>query len=225
LDLHRRDYIREGTMTDRLERLGQLGVIPVVKIERVEDVLKLGRALLDGGLPAAEITFRTAVAVEAIGRLASELPELLVGAGTVLRVEQAEQAVSAGAKFIVSPGFSPKVVDWSLEHGVPAIPGVCTPTEINSALDRGLTILKFFPAGVMGGPKALEAIAAAYGDVRFIPTGGVDASNLADYSRMPEVHACGGSWMVKASLIASGDFDRISALAREARSIVDEARS
>jgi 2-dehydro-3-deoxyphosphogluconate aldolase/(4S)-4-hydroxy-2-oxoglutarate aldolase len=211
-------------MSDILQKLGTLGVVPVVAIERAKDASNLGQALLDGGLPCAEITFRTAAAEDAIRRIASEFPDILVGAGTVLSSAQAEQAVAAGARFVVSPGFDPKVVDWCLENGVPVTPGVATSTEINMALDKGLDILKFFPAGELGGVNMLRAIGAPYGNVKFIPTGGVNASNLADYLSMPMVHACGGSWMVKKQLIADGEFEQISRLAREAVDIAQQAR-
>jgi 2-dehydro-3-deoxyphosphogluconate aldolase/(4S)-4-hydroxy-2-oxoglutarate aldolase len=211
-------------MKDLLGELGHLGVVPVVKIERAGDAIGLGQALLEGGLPCAEITFRTAAAEEAIRRIASELPDVLVGAGTVLSQDQAEKAVAAGARFIVSPGFDPKVVDWCLEHSIPVTPGVATPTEINLALDKGLHILKFFPAQALGGVATLKAIGAPYGGVKFIPTGGVNASNLADYLSLPMVHACGGSWLVKANLISAGKFAEITQLTREAVALVHQVR-
>jgi len=211
-------------MTDVLEELGRLGVVPVVKIERSKDAVELGRALLAGGLPCAEITFRTAAAEEAILRISSNLPEIIVGAGTVLSADQADRAVSAGARFIVSPGFNPKVVDWCLEHEVPVIPGVATPTEIEMALEKGLEILKFFPAEALGGIAMLKAIAAPYGGVRFMPTGGINQDNLADYLAQPSVHCCGGSWLVRANLISAGRFDEITQLTRDAMSVVRRVR-
>jgi 2-dehydro-3-deoxyphosphogluconate aldolase/(4S)-4-hydroxy-2-oxoglutarate aldolase len=211
-------------MTDMLDKLGLLGVVPVVKIERAEDAVELGRALLAGGLPCAEITFRTAAAEEAIHRLSSSLPEIIIGAGTVLSVDQADQAVSAGAQFIVSPGFNPKVVDWCLDHQIPVTPGVATPTEIDMALDKGLKILKFFPAEALGGIKMLRALAAPYGGVKFIPTGGINPENLADYLGLPYVHACGGSWLAKSKLISAGEFAEITRLAKEARLIVRQVQ-
>jgi 2-dehydro-3-deoxyphosphogluconate aldolase/(4S)-4-hydroxy-2-oxoglutarate aldolase len=211
-------------MTDLLEKLGFLGVVPVIAIERSEDAVELGRALLAGGLPCAEITFRTAAAEEAIRRISSNLPEITVGAGTVLSVDQADRAVSAGAQFIVSPGFNQKVVDWCLQNGIPVTPGVLTPTEIDMALDRGLEILKFFPAEAMGGIATLKAIAAPYGGVKFIPTGGINQNNLADYLAQPSVHCCGGSWLVKANLISAGRFDEITQLTRDAMSVVRRVR-
>jgi 2-dehydro-3-deoxyphosphogluconate aldolase/(4S)-4-hydroxy-2-oxoglutarate aldolase len=211
-------------MTDLLEKLGFLGVVPVIAIERSEDAVELGRALLTGGLPCAEITFRTAAAEEAIRLISSSLPEIIVGAGTVLSVDQANRAISAGAQFIVSPGFNQKVVDWCLQNEIPVTPGVVTPTEIDMALDRGLKILKFFPAEAMGGIATLKAIAAPYGGVKFIPTGGINPKNLAEYLSLPAVHACGGSWLVKSTLISAGEFTEITRLAEEALAIVRQVR-
>ncbi len=211
-------------MNDMLDTLGRLGLVPVVKIEQAEDAVDLGKALSAGGLPCAEITFRTAAAEEAIRRIASNLPDVILGAGTVLTVDQADRAVSAGAQFIVSPGFNQKVVDWCLNNEIPVTPGVATPTEIDMALEVGLSILKFFPAEAMGGIKTLKAISAPYGGVKFIPTGGINRDNLADYLALPSVHCCGGSWLVKASLISAGKFDEITQLAQEAVSVVRQVR-
>jgi len=211
-------------MQEILDTLGRLGLVPVVKIERDEDAVDLGRALLAGELPCAEITFRTEAAEEAIRRISSSLPEIVLGAGTVLSVDQADRAVSAGAQFIVSPGFNQKVVDWCLRNQIPVTPGVATPTEIDMALDVGLNILKFFPAEAMGGLATLKAIAAPYVGVKFIPTGGINLDNLGDYLAHPSVHCCGGSWLVKASLITAGRFDEITQLAREAVSVVRQVR-
>jgi 2-dehydro-3-deoxyphosphogluconate aldolase/(4S)-4-hydroxy-2-oxoglutarate aldolase len=211
-------------MKNSIETLGELGVVPVVAIEDAKDAVPLGRALIDGGLPCAEITFRTAAAAEAIAELAQNLPQVLLGAGTILSAEQASQAVEAGAKFIVSPGFDPFVVDWCIEHQVPIMPGVATPTEISMALNKGLTILKFFPAEVAGGVKALKAIAGPFVGVKFVPTGGINPANLPDYLALPAVHACGGSWLVKRKLINEGSFDEISRLTKEAIEIVQRIR-
>lgn len=211
-------------MQEILETLGHLGVVPVVSIKRADDAVPLGNALIAGGLPCAEITFRTDAAEEAIRQIASELPQVVIGAGTVLSVEQAEKAVAAGARYIVSPGFAPQVVDWCLTHNVAVTPGVATPTEINMALDKGLNILKFFPAEALGGLKTLKAIAAPYGDVKFIPTGGITSKNLADYLSLPAVHACGGSWLVASNLISAGEFAEITRLTEEALSIVRQVR-
>ena len=198
------------------QKIEGFGVIPVVAIEDARDAAALGEALIAGGLPCAEITFRTAAAQESIRTLAVRFPEMLVGAGTVLSVAQAQQAVDAGARFLVTPGFDEAVVAWSLGKDVPIFPGVATPTEINMALRFGLNVLKFFPAQALGGVATLKAIAAPYGGVRFIPTGGINLQNLPDYLSLPAVVACGGSWLVKKSLIASGQFDTISQLTAEA---------
>ncbi len=211
-------------MNDTLHHLGQLGLIPVVAIERAEDAPKLGRALQAGGLPCAEITFRTAAAPEAIRLITAECPDVLVGAGTVLSVAQAEQAAASGARFIVSPGFDAEVVDWCLAHNMPITPGVITPTEVGLAVKKGLTVLKFFPAEAAGGVKLLKALAGPFGGVKFIPTGGISSQNLADYLSLPLVHAAGGSWMVKKQLITAGEFERITELTREAVAVVQQIR-
>jgi 2-dehydro-3-deoxyphosphogluconate aldolase/(4S)-4-hydroxy-2-oxoglutarate aldolase len=207
-----------------LAKLGTIGIVPVVAIEHLKDAISLGQALLDGGLPCAEITFRTAAAEDAIRRISSELPDILIGAGTVLNLEQAEKAVDSGAQFIVSPGFDYEVVNWCLKFNVPITPGIATPTEINMALAKGIRILKYFPAESLGGIKTLRAIAAPYQDVKFIPTGGIDARNLAEYLSLPMVHACGGSWLVKKNLISGNRFVEITKLVQEALSIVNEVR-
>jgi 2-dehydro-3-deoxyphosphogluconate aldolase / (4S)-4-hydroxy-2-oxoglutarate aldolase len=211
-------------MTDVLTRLGEIGLLPVIRIEREEHAVPLGRALLDGGLPCAEITLRTAAGEGAIRSIAAELPELLVGAGTVLSVEQAQRAVAAGARYLVSPGFDPEVIDWCLRQGVPVMPGVATPTEITAALKKGLRILKFFPAELLGGVSMLKALADPFGGVKFVPTGGINAANLAEYLSLPNVHACGGSWMVPGRLVAQEQFGEIGRLVAEALAIVQQAR-
>jgi len=211
-------------MNDVLTQIEQFGVVPVVAIDAVDHALGLGRALIDGGLPCAEITFRTAAAADAIQAMTSNYPEMLVGAGTVLTVAQAQKAADAGARFVVTPGFDAAIVDWCIERDMPVTPGVMTPTEINMALNKGLTELKFFPAETAGGVKTLKAISGPYGGVRFIPTGGINAANLTDYLRLPVVIACGGSWLVKKQLIADGEFDRIAELTAEAIEIVKTAR-
>ena len=203
-------------MNEVLEKIGELGLVPVVKIERPEDALSLGKSLIDGDLPIAEITFRTAAAETAIRTLTQELPELLVGAGTVLSVEQVKKAISAGAQFIVSPGFNPEVVDYCVDNRISVTPGLNTPTQIEMALERRLEVVKFFPAEASGGLELLKAIAAPYSGIQFIPTGGISKENLSSYLSYNRVHACGGSWMVKADLISSGRFDEITRLSREA---------
>lgn len=207
-----------------LERLRNAGVVPVVVLERAEDAVPVARAMLAGGVDVMEITFRTAAAAEAIRNVAAECPEMLVGAGTVLTVEQCEKAVALGAKFIVSPGFDAEIVDWCVERGVAVAPGCVTPTEIMAALKRGLSVVKFFPAGIYGGLKAMKALAAPFGQVKFIPTGGVSADNLAEYAAAPFVHAVGGSWLCPKADVAAGNFARIAELCAQSRRIVDDAR-
>jgi 2-dehydro-3-deoxyphosphogluconate aldolase/(4S)-4-hydroxy-2-oxoglutarate aldolase len=203
-----------------LEKIGELGIIPVVKMEKAEDALPLGKALIDGDLPIAEITFRTSAAEESIKILTRELPELLVGAGTILTIEQVKKAVSAGAKFIVSPGFNPRVVDYCIENSIPVTPGLNNPTQIEMALVRGIEVVKFFPAEASGGLALLKSMSAPYTGIKFIPTGGINQNNLCSYLSYNKVHACGGSWMVKADLISSGNFAEITRLTKEAISTI-----
>jgi len=207
-------------MNKTLEKIGELGIVPVVKIEKAEDALPLGKALIDGDLPIAEITFRTSAAEESIKTLTGELPNLLVGAGTVLTVEQVKKAVSAGAQFIVSPGFNPKVVDYCIENDIPVTPGINNPTQIEMALERGIEVVKFFPAEASGGLPLLESMSAPYSGIKFIPTGGINLNNLSSYLSNKKVHACGGSWMVKDNLISSGNFNEITRLTKETLSIM-----
>lgn len=209
---------------ETVNRLRQYRLIPVIVINDPKAAPGLGRALCDGGLPCAEVTFRTPGARASIERLVAECPEVLVGAGTVLTREQAMEADKAGARFIVSPGFGPPVVDYCLERGIPVFPGVATPTEIELAMSRGLRILKFFPAEPLGGVKYLKAISAPYASVEFIPTGGVGLLNLAEYLRIPCVVACGGSWVASAERIAAGDFKEIENAVRGAVKAIDEMK-
>lgn len=192
-----------------LAKLRSLKIVPVIVIDDPADAVPLAGALADGGLPCAEITFRTAAAGEALRRIAAESPDLLAGAGTVLTPEQAAAARSAGAQFVVAPGFNPRVVDYCLEHEIPVYPGVCTPSEIEMALEKGLTALKFFPAEPMGGVPYLKAIAAPYGAVEFLPTGGINLANLATYLAFKKVVACGGSWVAPTEWITGKQFERI----------------
>jgi 2-dehydro-3-deoxyphosphogluconate aldolase/(4S)-4-hydroxy-2-oxoglutarate aldolase len=203
-------------MHETLKRLGEYGVVPVVKIEKAADAASARPRFAAGDLPVAEITFRTAAAEEAIRNIAREVPEVLLGAGTVLSVEQAKKALAAGAKFIVAPGFNPKVVDFCIGQGVPVIPGVCTPSEIEQALERGLEVLKFFPAGASGGLDYLKAVCGPYGSALFVPTGGVEPGNMKDYLAFKSVVAVGGTWIAKEATIGAGKFDEITKLAREA---------
>ena len=199
-----------------LDRLRQMRVLPVIVIDDPVRAVPLARALAEGGLPCAEVTFRTAGAAEAIRRIAAEAPDVLLGAGTVLTADRVTEARDAGASFIVSPGFNAAVVDRALELGLPVFPGVATPTEVEMALGRGLSTVKFFPAEPMGGVKFLKAIAAPYGMMRFIPTGGVSTNNLRDYLAFDRVIACGGSWMAPSERIAAGDFIWIAEESRRA---------
>jgi 2-dehydro-3-deoxyphosphogluconate aldolase/(4S)-4-hydroxy-2-oxoglutarate aldolase len=202
-------------MNDDLRRVLEMRLIPVVEIQDAASAGALADALIAGGLPCAEITFRTEAAAESLRRLADRAGFLL-GAGTVLNVDQARQAVDNGARFIVSPGLNPRVVEFCLARGLPVLPGVCTPTDITAAFELGLTLLKFFPAEAVGGLKALKAVSAPFPMMRFVPTGGIDSGNLAGYLRHPKVAACGGSWMVKSTLIAERNYDEITRLTREA---------
>ena len=199
-----------------LEKIATLRLVPVVKIETSKDAVPLGRALLKGRLPIVEITFRTVAAEGAIRALTAELPELLVGAGTVLTVDQVKSAEAAGARFIVAPGFNPTVVDYCLERNICVVPGVNNPSQIERALERQLKVVKFFPAEASGGLPFLKAAAAPYSDILFMPTGGINLQNLMSYLSFPRVIACGGSWMVETGLIAAGDFAEIEARSRDA---------
>lgn len=202
-------------MSDIFETIGRIKLVPVVKIENAADAPALGNALIEGGLPIAEVTFRTAAAEEAIKLMVKENRGMLVGAGTVLTIENAQKAIDAGASFIVSPGFNPEVVDFCLSQGMPVTPGVTNPTQVEMGLSRGLKVLKFFPAEAAGGLKMLKSMGAVY-DVMYMPTGGINTSNLRDYLAYDKILACGGSWMVKADLIASGNFAEITRLTKEA---------
>ncbi len=203
-------------MNEVLTQIGKVGIVPVVVIEDAGDAVPLARALCDGGLPIAEITFRTAAAEEAIRRITSEAPGMMVGAGTVLTTQQARQAIDAGARFIVSPGINTAVVEFCVDRGVPITPGCSNPTNIETALGYGLDVVKFFPAEASGGLQMLKAISAPYGMMKFIPTGGIDASNINGYLAFSKVLACGGSWMVKPELIKAKNFGAIVDLTREA---------
>jgi 2-dehydro-3-deoxyphosphogluconate aldolase/(4S)-4-hydroxy-2-oxoglutarate aldolase len=205
-------------MQDVTGQFARLRIVPVVVLEAASDAAALGSALKAGGLPCAEVTFRTDAAEDALRTLCRD-SELLVGAGTVLRPEQVDRALDAGARYIVTPGFSRSVVERCQARGVPVYPGVATPTEIQMALDAGLDVVKFFPAEASGGVAALKAIAAPYGMVRFIPTGGINAENLATYLSLNAVLAVGGSWMVSPALIASGNFAEITRLTRHAMAV------
>jgi 2-dehydro-3-deoxyphosphogluconate aldolase/(4S)-4-hydroxy-2-oxoglutarate aldolase len=203
-------------MHEVLEELGKIGIVPVIKIDDVEKALPLARALLAGGIPCAEITFRTAQGEEAIRRIHQGLPEILLGAGTVLTTGQVDRAIDAGARFIVSPGLNPKVVAHCIEKGIPITPGCSNPSDIEAALEFGLEVVKFFPAESAGGLSYLKAVAAPYPNLKFMPTGGISAANIGTYLAYEKILACGGSWMVGADLINAGSFDTITALCKEA---------
>jgi 2-dehydro-3-deoxyphosphogluconate aldolase/(4S)-4-hydroxy-2-oxoglutarate aldolase len=206
------------------ERIRTFGIVPVITIPAEEVVVPLVEALAGGGLGCAEITLRTEAGLAAIRRVHEALPNLLVGAGTVLTADQARRAIAAGAQFVVTPGFMPRVTEVCLAENVPIFPGVMTPTEIGMALDAGLTDLKFFPAESAGGPAALRALAGPFPMVRFIPTGGIGPGNLAAYLREPTVLAVGGSWMVRAEMIVAGDWAAVRSAAEQAAVAVREAR-
>lgn len=203
-----------------INRLRNAGVVPVVVLENAANAVPAAQAMLEGGVDVMEITLRTPVAIEAIRAVSQQCPDILVGAGTVLSEEQARAAVEAGAQFIVSPGFDEQVVDYCLKRGITVIPGCVTPTEITRALAKGLHVLKFFPANVYGGLPALKALAAPFGNIRFIPTGGIGAGNLSEYVAEPFVHAVGGSWLCAKADISAGNYARITALCKEARGTV-----
>ena len=203
-------------MQDVLKQIEAIGIVPVVKIDRAEDAVPLAQALCDGGLPCAEVTFRTAAAADAIRAMSQAFPQMLIGAGTVLTTEQADEAMAAGAKFIVSPGLNPAIVKYCVEKGYPITPGCANPSDIEQALSFGLDVVKFFPAEAAGGLAMIKAMSAPYGNLRFMPTGGINAANLTSYLDFPKILACGGSWMVTADLINAGDFDAIRQLTRQA---------
>lgn len=200
-----------------VERLRNSVVVPVVVLDRVEDAIPTAKALAAGGVDTMEITFRTACAPEAIRAVAGNCPDVLVGAGTILNVEQAKLAVEMGAKFIVSPGFSSKVVGWCVENNIPVVPGCVTPTEIMSALEYGLTMVKFFPANVYGGLSAMKNLSAPFVGLKFLPTGGVNTANIKEYWDAPFIHAVGGSWVCPKAEISAGNFEKITQLCKDAR--------
>ena len=211
-------------MNTTLEKLGQFGVVPVVVLDDTKDAEPLAKALCEGGLACAEVTFRTDAAEESIRIMSEAYPEMVVGAGTVLTTEQVDRAVAAGAKFIVTPGLDPVIVKYCLEKKIPVTPGIVTPSELAQAYSLGLRLVKFFPAEPSGGLAMIKALAAPYNMMQFMPTGGISASTLPDYLRYEKIFACGGSWMVKGSLIKAGDFNKITELTREAVELVRSVR-
>ena len=207
-------------MNPVMEQIKKIGIVPVVKLDHAKDAVPLAKALIDGGLACAEVTFRTDAAEESIKNIVKEFPEMLVGAGTVLTLEQLDKAINAGAKFIVSPGLNPEIVKACIAKNILVCPGCSSPTDIEMALSLGLKTVKFFPAGNIGGIDAIKAMSAPYGGLTFMPTGGINAKNINDYLSFPKVIACGGSWMVDPKLIEAGDFAEITKRTKEAVSTV-----
>lgn len=207
-------------MKSLITQIEEKKLVPVVKLDRVEDAVPLAQALCDGGLPVAEVTFRTEAAYESIKSMKRAFPDMIVGAGTVVNVEQAKKALDAGSSFIVSPGFSRPVVEFAMDHNVLVLPGTCTPTEIMAAMEYNLEIVKFFPAKQYGGLDTIKALSAPFPSIRFMPTGGISAANLLEYLAFPKIIACGGSWMVKDTYINEGRFDEIQKLTAEAVSLL-----
>ena len=211
-------------MNEVLKKIQEIGIVPVVVLNDAKDAAPLAKALCDGGLPCAEVTFRTDAAEESIRIMTEQFPQMLVGAGTVLTTEQVDCAVAAGAKFIVSPGLNPRIVKYCVEKGILITPGCSNPSDIEVALENGLEVVKFFPAEPAGGLNMIKAMAAPYVGVKFMPTGGINPTNVRDYLAYDRILACGGSWMVKGSLVDAGEFDKIEELTREAVEIVKESR-
>ncbi len=203
-------------MNEVLEKISKIGIVPVVVLNDANDAKPLAKALCEGGLPCAEVTFRTDAAEESIRIMVENYPEMLVGAGTVLTIEQVDRAVNAGAKFIVSPGLNPKIVKYCIDKNIPVTPGTSNPSDIEQALELGLEVVKFFPAEAAGGLKMIQSMAAPYTTMKFMPTGGISAKNINEYLAFPKILACGGSWMVSNDLVKSGDFDKIKELTKEA---------
>lgn len=206
------------------EKIQEIGIVPVVVLDDVKDAMPLAQALCEGGLPCAEVTFRTPAAEESIRIMSEEFPRMLVGAGTVLTTEQVDRAVASGAKFVVSPGLNPRIVKYCVEKGIPITPGCSSASDIEVALENGLEVVKFFPAEPAGGLNMIKALAAPYVGVKFMPTGGINATNVREYLAYDRILACGGSWMVKNDLIKAGDYAKITELVKEAVEIVKESR-
>ena len=203
-------------MNKVLEEISKIGIVPVIALDKVEDAEPLAKALVEGGLLCAEVTFRTDAAEESIRIMASKFPELLVGAGTVLTTDQVDRAVNAGAKFIVSPGLNPKVVKYCVDKGIPVTPGTANPSDVEVAIELGLEVVKFFPAEAAGGLNMIKSMAAPYTNMKFMPTGGINAANLTSYLDFGKIIACGGSWMVNKDMLKNGDFDGIKKLTQQA---------
>ena len=203
------------------ERFAELKVVPVVVLNNVKDAAPLAKALVEGGLPCAEVTFRTDAAAESIRIMTEAYPDMLVGAGTVLTTEQVDRAVEAGAKFIVSPGFDPEIVDYCIEKNIPVFPGCISPSEVAQAVKRGLKVVKLFPAEQAGGLTMIKAMAAPYNMLKFMPTGGINTKNLKEYLACDKILCCGGSWMVKGDMVEAGEFEKIKKLTEEARALAE----
>jgi len=211
-------------MHEVLKKIQEIGIVPVVVLDDAKDAAPLAKALIDGGLPCAEVTFRTEAAEECIRIMAEQFPEMLVGAGTVLTTDQVDRAVAAGAKFIVSPGLNPRIVKYCVEKGILITPGCANPSDVEQAIENGLEVVKFFPAEQAGGLPMIKAMAAPYTNMMFMPTGGISPSNVRDYLGFKKIIACGGSWMVKGDLVKAGDYAKITELSKEAVAIVKEVR-
>ena len=207
-----------------IKKFEDIKVVPVVVLNDSENAIPLAKALCDGGLPCAEVTFRTDAAEESIRLMHEAYPEMLIGAGTVLTTEQVDRAVAAGASLIVSPGFDPEIVDYCISKNIEVVPGIVTPSELAQAVKRGLTRVKFFPAEAAGGLKMIKAMCAAYTNVRIMPTGGINAKNISEYLECDKIFCCGGSWMVKGDMIKAGEFDKIKDMTAEAVSLVKKIR-
>jgi len=212
-------------MNEILKKITEIGIVPVISISDVEKAVPLAKALMAGGIPCAEITFRTAEGEECIRRIAAQVPDVLLGAGTILKKEQADRAKDAGAVFAVTPGFNPNIVEHCLKIGLLIIPGCSSPSDMEAAMEFGLDTIKFFPAELAGGLPFIKACSAPYTGLKFMPSGGINADNLAKYMAFNKVVACGGSWMVSKELLDSGNFDEITRLSKEAVQIVKEARN
>ncbi len=209
---------------DVMKRIEKAGVVPVVVLEKIEQAIPTAKALAAGGVDVMEITLRTAAGLQCIETVSRECPDILVGAGTVITLEQCKACVEAGAKFIVSPGLNPEIVEWCVAQGISVLPGCVTPTEIMAGLELGINTFKFFPADVYGGLKAMKALSAPFGGISFVPTGGVNGQNLAEYAAAPFIKAIGGSWLCSKADIEAGNFDKITNLAREASNIIAGSR-
>lgn len=207
------------------ERMAKTGLVPVVVIENVKDAVPTAKAMFKGGIDIMEVTFRTDAAADSIKAISENCPGVLVGAGTVVTLEQCKKAVECGAKFIVAPGYDEEVVSWCCKNGVPVTPGCVTPTEIMAAMKNGLKVVKFFPANVYGGISAMKALNGPFSSIKFIPTGGVNIENIADFIRSPFIHAVGGSWVCPKKDITQGNLEKITQLCQDARDAIDRARS